>query len=176
MTMLSNAHKLNLQQRSWKVIYTRPRWEKKVDTLLQASGVESYCPLKKESHKWADRNKIVHLPIFSSYVFVHSNLKEELLIRQTLGVINFIYFEGRPATLTDAEINRIRDFIVQEKDMEIISVNQLSAGDRVRIKSGALESLSGEVLQVQGKNVLMVLDHLGCMIITKVATHNTILA
>ena len=90
--MLSNAHKLNLQQRSWKVIYTRPRWEKKVDTLLQASGVESYCPLKKESHKWADRNKIVHLPIFSSYVFVHSNLKEELLIRQKCGIIIFIYF------------------------------------------------------------------------------------
>lgn len=172
--MLSNTHKLDFQQKSWKVVYTRPRWEKKVDTLLQASGVESYCPLKKESHRWADRNKIVHLPLFSSYVFVHSSLKEEFLIRQTLGVINFIHFEGRPATLTDAEINRIKEFVAQEKDLEIVNVNQLSAGDRIRIKSGALESLSGKVLQVQGKNVLMVLDHLGCVIITKVATENTI--
>lgn len=176
MKILSHTIKRDLIQRSWKVIYTRPRWEKKVDTLLHEAGVESYCPVKKEYHKWADRMKIVEVPLFSSYVLVYSNAKEESLIRQTLGVINFIYFQGRPAVVAETEIDRIKYFMEHNRDIEVVSVNQLSQGDRIMIKTGALKDQVGNVLKIQGKNVLMILDHLGCVIVTKVAAENTVLA
>ncbi|WP_199117982.1 UpxY family transcription antiterminator [Pedobacter sp. ASV28] len=167
--------KKELLQRRWKVIYTRPRWEKKVDALLQTGEIDSYCPVKKEYHVWADRKKMVEVPLFNSYVFVNCNLKEEIQIRQTLGVINFVYFQGRPAMIREEEIERIRYFTEHCQDIEVLNVSQLAPGDKVLIKSGALTNYKGEVLQVQGKNVMMLLEYLGCVIVTKVAINNTIL-
>jgi transcription antitermination factor NusG len=54
----------------WYAIYTRPRWEKKVNFLLQGKGIESYCPLNKVRRKWSDRIKTIEEPLFKSYVFV----------------------------------------------------------------------------------------------------------
>lgn len=159
--------------RSWRVIYTRPRWEKKVDLLLKAQGIESYCPLRREYHTWADRRKLVELPLFSSYVFVYSNIKEDIQIRQTLGVINFILFHNKPATISPEEISRIRYLNDNYSEIEVVNINQLAPGDRVLIKNGALENKEGEVLKVQGKNILMALDNLGCIILAKVAAKNT---
>jgi transcription antitermination factor NusG len=54
----------------WYAIYTRPRWEKKVNGLLEAKGIESYCPLNRVRRKWSDRIKTIEEPLFKSYVFV----------------------------------------------------------------------------------------------------------
>ena len=54
----------------WYAIYTRPRWEKKVNSLLINKGVESYCPLNRVRRKWSDRIKTIEEPLFKSYVFV----------------------------------------------------------------------------------------------------------
>ena len=56
--------------KKWLAVYTRPRWEKKVDQLLKEQGTESYCPLNKVKRKWSDRVKTVEEPLFKSYVFV----------------------------------------------------------------------------------------------------------
>ncbi|HEV7622062.1 MAG TPA: transcription termination/antitermination NusG family protein, partial [Flavisolibacter sp.] len=48
----------------WYAIYTRPRWEKKVNGLLIQKGIESYCPLNKVRRKWSDRIKLVEEPLF----------------------------------------------------------------------------------------------------------------
>ncbi|HEX6193703.1 MAG TPA: transcription termination/antitermination NusG family protein, partial [Chitinophagaceae bacterium] len=37
--------------KKWLAVYTRPRWEKKVDQLLREKGTESYCPLNKVRRK-----------------------------------------------------------------------------------------------------------------------------
>ena len=63
--------KINGQlNRKWYAIYTRPRWEKKVNLLLGGKGIESYCPLNKIKRKWSDRLKTIQEPLFKSYVFV----------------------------------------------------------------------------------------------------------
>ncbi|MEI9958604.1 MAG: transcription termination/antitermination NusG family protein [Ferruginibacter sp.] len=55
----------------WHAVYTKPRWEKKVAALLEARGIEYYCPLNKVVKQWSDRKKVVLEPLFKSYVFVH---------------------------------------------------------------------------------------------------------
>ena len=57
-------------QKKWFVVYTIPRWEKKVALLLQQKGIEHYCPLNKVTRQWSDRRKIVVEPLFKGYVFV----------------------------------------------------------------------------------------------------------
>lgn len=159
----------SLNQRSWFVIYTRARWEKKVDHLLQQQGINSFCPLKKVESQWADRKKIVELPLFSSYVFVNINLKEEQIVRQTHGVLNFIYFLGKPAKVQDSEIEKIKEILLKNPDAEVVSLDNICLGDRVRIKSGVLSNHEGSVVKINGKTVLMVFDHLDCALVTRVS-------
>ena len=54
----------------WHVIYTKSKWEKKVEGLLLKSGIESWCPVQKKERQWSDRKKIIEEPLFRSYVFV----------------------------------------------------------------------------------------------------------
>ena len=59
----------------WYAVYTKPRWEKKVNSLLLQKGIEVYCPLNKVRRKWSDRIKTIEEPLFKSYVFV--KIKDE---------------------------------------------------------------------------------------------------
>jgi transcriptional antiterminator RfaH len=156
-------------KRNWLVIYTRARWEKKVDQLLQQQGISSFCPLKRVENQWADRKKVVELPLFSSYVFVNINLKEEQQVRQTHGVLNFIYFLGKPAIIQDSEIEKIKDVLLKNPDADVVSLENVSVGARVRIKNGVLANQDGSVVKVNGKTVLMVFEHLDCALVTRVS-------
>ncbi|HEV3249719.1 MAG TPA: transcription termination/antitermination NusG family protein, partial [Puia sp.] len=51
-------------KKKWWVVYTKPRWEKKVNQFLTEKGMESYCPLNKVRKKWSDRVKTVEEPLF----------------------------------------------------------------------------------------------------------------
>ena len=77
--------------KKWLAIYTRPRWEKKVNQLLTEKGFESYCPLNKVKRKWSDRIKVVEEPLFKSYVFVKVAEEDRSEVRMTSGAINFVY-------------------------------------------------------------------------------------
>ena len=54
----------------WHVIYTKSKWEKKVEGLLLKANIESWCPVQKKERQWSDRKKIIEEPLFRSYVFV----------------------------------------------------------------------------------------------------------
>ena len=155
--------------RNWFVIYTRARWEKKVDQLLKQQGINSYCPMRTVENQWADRKKMVEFPLFSSYVFVNISLKEELQVRQTHGVLNFIYFLGKPAIVQDSEIEKIKNVLVKNPDTEVISLKGVKVGDRVRITNGILANQNGNIVKINGKTVLMVFDHLDCALVSRVS-------
>ncbi|MGV3705075.1 MAG: UpxY family transcription antiterminator [Arcticibacter sp.] len=161
--------------KAWMVIYTRSKWEKKVDRLLKEKGVESFCPLVRTNRKWADRNMLVDLPLFTSYLFVHISPFEQSLVRETMGVINFIYYSGKPAVVDNSDIDRIRMIVGKYKDVETISIRDLSSGDRIKITQGALANLEGEVIEVKGKSVLISIRQLDCVLIAKVAVNQNIL-
>ena len=92
-------------------LYTKPRWEKKVFRLLTERGMEAYCPLNKVRKKWSDRIKLVEEPLFKSYVFVHTDETGKADVRLVDGVLNFVYWNGKPAIVREKEINDIRRFL-----------------------------------------------------------------
>lgn len=155
-------------EKNWLVIYVRPRWEKKVHKLLQEQGIEAFCPLKTTENQWADRKKKVSVPLFAGYVFVKIDDRDLTKVRYTLGVINYIYFMGKPAIIKEAEIQKLQNMVEMYDSLEIISLNDLTSGDRVRIRSGLFYNQQGKVLQIQGKNVLMSFDHLDCALVTRI--------
>lgn len=161
-----------VNKKKWKVIYSNPRWEKKVDQLLKQKGIECYCPVVKRERQWADRKKMVEMPLFLSYLFVRVSLKEELTVRQTTGVVNFVYFLGKPAIIRDKEMHNMRHYLQQYSDIEAISVREINVGDRAKIQSGVFNEQVGKIVQIQGKNILMLLETLECALFTKVEMSN----
>ncbi|WP_345951523.1 MULTISPECIES: UpxY family transcription antiterminator [unclassified Mucilaginibacter] len=152
----------------WMVVYTRSKWEKKANRLLENQGVTSFCPLIKVKSNWSDRTKIVETPLFNSYLFVHINHFEHDSVQQTPGVVNFVKHCNKPVVLEDQEINRIHTLLASHSNLETIGVGRYSVGDVVKINEGPLVDCQGEILQIQGKSVLMVLEKLGCAVVIKV--------
>lgn len=150
------------------VLYTRSRWEKKVDQLLKNQQINSFCPLVKTSRQWVDRNKIIEIPLFQSYLFVQVNAYEEAKVKQTSGVINFISYCGKPATIKDNEIERIRTIVSEYADVETISLKKINIGDTVKVKDGPLLNHKGEIAKIQGRSVVMILDNINCALTVKI--------
>lgn len=153
--------------RKWLAVYTRPRWEKKIDSLLQERGVESYCPLNKVRRKWSDRIKTVEEPLFKSYVFVKINDEERTAVRMIPGVINFVYWEGKPAVIREREIAVIRKFLDEYENVEVKAM-QVAVNQRVRVLAGPLMDQEGKVLAIRKKTVKVAIDSLGYVLIAHI--------
>ncbi|MCE2843828.1 MAG: UpxY family transcription antiterminator, partial [Sediminibacterium sp.] len=98
-------------EKLWHVIYTKSKWEKKVDSLLMQRGFESWCPVQKKERQWSDRKKIIEEPLFRSYVFVKAAKEDRNQILSVNGVVNFLYFEKKPAIIRDKEIQTIKKYL-----------------------------------------------------------------
>ena len=157
--------------KKWYAVYTRPRWEKKVADTLTKKHVENYCPLNKVLRQWADRKKLVYEPLFASYVFVHATPQEQLQIKQTDGILNFVYWLGQPAVIRDEEIDTIKQFLDEHYNvlLEQIDVNM---NDHVKITSGPLMSREGDVIEVRNKTVKVHLPSLGYAMTAEVEKAN----
>ena len=146
--------------KKWFAVYTKPRWEKKVFTLLQEKKIAAYCPLNKVRKKWSDRYKIVHEPLFKSYVFVQVEENETANVRTVSGVVNFVYWNGKPAVIKEEEINTIRRFLNEYGHVEVEHI-QFKPNQRVKIMSGVLMDEEGIVVRSNKNKVQVILQNLG---------------
>lgn len=165
MTEVAKPSKKNhLPARKWLAIYSRPRWEKKVNQLLQEKGVECYCPLNKVRRKWSDRVKVVEEPLFKSYVFVKVRDEDRTNVRMTPGVVNFVYWQGKPAVIKEREILRIRRFLNEHENVEVQPIS-LHVRQRVKVTTGPLMDYEGEVVGLRKKMVKVAIDSLGYVLV-----------
>jgi transcription antitermination factor NusG len=153
--------------RKWLALYSRPRWEKKVAQLLTEKGLESYCPVNKVRRKWSDRVKLVEEPLFKSYVFVRVTDDDRTAVRMTPGVINFVYWNGKPALIKEKEINAIKQFLNDYENVEVKPII-LELNQRVKITKGPLMDQEGQVLELQRKTVKVAIDSLGYLLIAHI--------
>lgn len=108
--------------------------------------------------------KVVEEPLFKSYVFVKVNDDDRTVVRMTPGVINFVYWNGKPAVVKEKEINTIKSFLNEYENVEVkpmaVEMNQ-----RVRITAGPLMDQQGEVIGLNRKTVKVAIDSLGYLLV-----------
>jgi transcription antitermination factor NusG len=138
----------------WHALYTRPRFEKKVDALLQEKGFESYLPLHTVIKPWSDRLKKVREPLFSCYVFVRVTSRERGCAIQTHGVVRMVAFDGSPAVIPAKEIEAVRQ--VLENGHACEPVAYLPIGQRVEVVRGPLTGLQGRLVEQRGQQKLLI--------------------
>jgi len=142
-------------QQYWYAVYTRPRAEKQVFERLLDKGIDAFLPLQKRMKQWSDRKKLVETPLFSSYVFVNVNrsLYDEVL--RTHGVVKYISFEGKAATIPSSQIDNLRIIIDSDADVET-TWEKRKKGEKVRVNGGPLHGLEGILITDGKKNKVMV--------------------
>ena len=148
------------ESKHWYAVYTKPRWEKKICAQLEKKGLVYYCPMNKVRRKWSDRYKIIEEPLFKSYVFVQVSEEEKTRVRLTDGVVNFLYWNGKPGIIKDEEIEVIRKFLNEYEQVEARPIS-LAAGEKVRVKTGLLMDKEGVVIKVLNNRAFVVLESLG---------------
>ena len=108
--------------------------------------------------------KTVEEPLFKSYVFVKVNDEDRTEVRMTPGVINFVYWDGKPAVVKDKEINAIKNFLNEYENVEVKPMT-VALNQRVKITAGPLMDQEGEVIGVNRKMVKVAIDSLGYVLV-----------
>lgn len=145
----------------WFAVYTRPRWEKKVAAILEEKGIENYCPLNKVVKQWSDRKKVIMEPIFKSYVFVRVPEDEKWDLKNIDGILNFVYWLGKPARVRDEDIYTIRKFLHEFSDVLVEDAPKLAVNNKVRILQGVLMNYHGILLELSGNRARVMVESMG---------------
>ena len=152
----------------WHVIYTKSKWEKKVEGLLLSADIESWCPVQKKERQWSDRKKIIEEPLFRSYVFVKISKEERGKVLGIIGVVNFLYFEKKPAVIRDNEIETIRKYLgLANASIQVVNMTNIPAQTKVSINQGLFMGQKGEVIRSSKKTVFVQLESINMMMIVE---------
>ena len=146
--------------RYWYALYTKPRWEKKVSALLEAKGIEYYCPLNKVVKQWSDRKKTVLEPLFKSYVFVQIEKSRKWELLTINGIVNYVYWLGKPARIKENEIDTVRKFLTEFSSVNVVDEDS-AINSKVKIKQGVLMNYQGILLQVLGNRASVKIESMG---------------
>jgi transcription antitermination factor NusG len=125
----------------WYAAYTSARHEKHVARQLQDRSIDCFLPLYHSVRRWKDRRKEIDLPLFPSYIFVRLGDHDRIRVLQIPGVVRFVSFNGRPASLDSGEIEALKSALADGIHAE--PHPYLTVGKRVRIKRGPLAGMEG---------------------------------
>jgi len=141
---------------AWYALHTRSRHEKIVAQRLGERGVTTFLPLVTEVHRWSDRKKSVQMPLFGCYVFAKfvPNRSERLQVLRVEGVFGLVGGQGEGIAIPDEQIAAVRNLV--EGQLPWSSHPFLKIGQRVRIRSGALDGLEGVLVQRNGDRTLVI--------------------
>ena len=150
---------MSLRSKTWYAVYTRPRWEKKVAQILLEKGIENYCPLNKVTRQWSDRKKVILEPVFKGYVFVKIQDEKKWEVKKIAGILNYVYWLGKPANIPEEEINIIKRFLTEFDDVQV-EKKHFTTDTKVRIRQGVLMNYEGMVIEVFGNRAVVKIDTL----------------
>jgi len=140
----------------WYALHTRPRHEKLIVQRLAERGVETFLPIVTEVHRWSDRKKTVQLPLFGCYVFAQFTpiRTERLRVLRVDGVLGLVGSHGEGTPIPAEQIDSVRTLI--DGNIPWAAHPFLKIGQRVRIRSGALDGLEGILTSRNGDETLVI--------------------
>ena len=148
---------------NWYVLYTKPKWEKKIAARLNEIGVVTYCPLITKVSQWSDRKKVINVPLFNSYIFVQIEEKNRNQVFEVPGVIRYLFWLGKPAIVKNFEIESIKNWLSHSDVFDVV-VDVWKKGDKIVLESGPFISQSVVIQEVKQSHYILILESLGCVL------------
>jgi transcription antitermination factor NusG len=140
----------------WYALQTKPRHEKKVASALEEKHLAVFLPLYTAVHHWSDRKREVQLPLFPSYLFVRltESRSERSLVLRTEGVMSFVGMRGTGSCIPDQEIEAVQRILAARAPFTYHPF--LNVGQKVRIRGGSLDGVSGILTAVNNDRSLII--------------------
>jgi transcription antitermination factor NusG len=130
----------------WFAVETRPRHERTVALQLENLGFSTFSPLVSQVHRWSDRHKIVHAPLFPRYTFVRmrQSVDNRGRVLRLYGVNGFVGSRGQGTPIPDKQMADVRTLLANDIRFSVYPF--FKVGQRVRIHGGCLEGVEGTLL------------------------------
>ncbi|MGO9269580.1 MAG: UpxY family transcription antiterminator, partial [Terriglobia bacterium] len=140
----------------WYALHTRARHEKAVERRLRDQGMETFLPTAVEVHRWSDRQKKVEVPLFTCYVFIRCALsaQDRARVYQVDSVHGFVGNRGSSLPIPDEQIESIRKVLTHSAPWRAYPF--LKAGQRVRVRGGAMDGVEGVFVSENGDHSLII--------------------
>lgn len=146
--LCAQLHALASQVR-WYAAYTAANHEKKIAAELARRSVECFLPLYSSLRRWKDRRVQLEMPLFPGYIFVHFAVQDRLRVLQVPGVVRFVGFGNGAVSVPEQDIAQIRAIL--DEGFRVEPHPYLTAGRRVRVRSGPLAGFEGIVARRKSK-------------------------
>ncbi len=137
--------------RAWFVAHTRPRREKKLAEYCEREGVSVTLPCYRSVKKYRGKTVVFQKPLFPNYVFLQLLPTEKQSVYQSDYVANLL--EVIDQQLFEAQLGDI--LMALDTNLEIFLAPQITAGARVKIKSGPLRGIEGIVERRSGMTLVL---------------------
>lgn len=131
----------------WLALQTRPRSEKKIDSLLRQKGYECFTPTYRQRRKWSDRIVEVDLPLFPMYVFCRLSSSALDKAISTSGVVQIVRFNGKFAEVDVEEIKALQ--LLMQSNLLREPWKYLYTGTLVQVETGPLAGVQG-IISAEG--------------------------
>jgi transcription antitermination factor NusG len=123
---------------------------------LTKIGIEAFLPIVERVNRWKDRKKLVILPLFPGYLFVHinKNYHNMLAVLKIRGVVRFLEtIPGEPETVPEDQVIFLKRLVENKESLD--PYPYLKEGQRVRIKRGPLTGVEGILVERTGQHILV---------------------
>jgi len=132
-------------ERKWYAVFTVPQNEKSVVKHLSLLEVESFLPTYETVKIWKNRQRArIVLPLFPTYLFARIYRRERVQVLKSPGVLQIVGNGREPVPVSDAEVEFLRAGFCGKK---IEPYRELVIGEKVRIKSGAMQGVEGVLVR-----------------------------
>jgi len=95
----------------------------------------------------------IDTPLFPGYVFCSMDLENRMPVLSTPGVVGIVAAGKQPLAVDPKELDAVRAMLLRGIDVQPCSA---APGQKVKIGAGPLKGIEGSLLQVRGKNRLVV--------------------
>ena len=147
-----------LSRRTWYVLHVKPRTEKKVNDYLSCMRVFHYLPLVRKETKAQRRRIVRHLPVFPGYVFTRLFPDERIRVLGTKNIVRTIDVAD-PRRMIH-QLRQVEHACRLPSDLRLVET--FAAGEYVKVVSGPLRGLEGQVRRVgNAMSIVLTVDILG---------------
>ncbi|HEY5463306.1 MAG TPA: transcription termination/antitermination NusG family protein [Hanamia sp.] len=160
-------------QKNWYIIYTKPKCEKKVAASFTKKKIENFYPVNCKQITILRRRKLHQEPLFDSYVFANIPETDIPKIKMVDGVVNLVYWKGKPATIGKDEIEVMKEFTTNHQDIKL-EKTLVNLADVARVTEGPKYAMEGNLLTVKNTTIKVNLPSIGFTMIAEVIPENVL--
>ena len=155
--MLTNLNILELtaaeysKNKTWMIIHTKSRREKKIAQYCNSTDIKYYLPLETRIKIYGRKKVQTTLPLFPGYLFCIADEKERYQLLLTHHIANILKVSNQLELLND--IKKI--FIAESANYSLSPCELHIEGIKARIRTGPMSGIEGIVSRMKGKDCIV---------------------